>query len=97
MALLLHIAEHNGWGWGQYYYACLFTHYTHVGTRYSCSEKKGPHIGLFQAFRVPVEPGRSQQGDDVHDYDNEATQSESEGCDIDEPLGFSGSRKSAFK
>ena len=40
----------------------------------------------------PVEPGTSQQGGNMHDYDNEVTQSESGGSDIEERLGFSEKR-----
>ena len=49
-----------------------------------------PRYLILEAFTDPVEQGTSQQGGEMHDYYNEATQSVSEGSDIDEPFGFSG-------
>ena len=85
--LLPRIAEHGGWCWGQYC-TCLVMQHTRVRSELSrmTVQRKG-----LTAYLKPGTRG------EVYDHDNEATQSESEGSAIDEPLGSSGSRAPASK
>lgn len=70
-------------------YTCAFLSARHMAVR-----RRKDLVAYFKASADLVQPGKIQQGGEVHDSDNEATQSESERSDIDES---SGSRTSASK